>query len=249
MSAGSPRSLSSLGSESWGGFWSVLFSDVWLWRSSSTSALRSSSMAFSDRGVGAVESRGASVSILSSLSSSTTTSESHCWGPSSAMETSLTSQPSNHGEDRHGWESPPVEEHLSHSSSSSCTWSSQVMGGDQATSIASLKAICWVSAFLDVSLCGGWGGVGNFWPQELDESRGDPPHGVWDRAHFLLQLHHSLTFCWCCDLLCNPLGLGASGLSSHSQVLLLGPWEGLQWSPEASMHPCSSSHQCHLISY
>ena len=114
--------------------------------------------------------QGASVSILSSLSSSTTTSESCCWGPSLAMETSLTSQPSNHGEDRHGWESPLVEERLSCSSSSSCTWSSQVMGGDQATSIASLKAICWVSAFFDISLHSGQGGVGNFQPQELDES-------------------------------------------------------------------------------
>ena len=72
------------------------------------------------------------------------------------------SQPSNHGEDGHGWESPLVEECLSHSSSSSCTRSSQVMGGDWVTSIASLKAVCWVSAFFDVSLHDGRGGVGNF---------------------------------------------------------------------------------------
>ena len=71
-------------------------------------------------------------------------------------------QPSNHGEDGHGRESPLVEECLSRSSSSSCTQSSQVMGGDRVTSIASLKAICWVSAFFDVSLHGGQGGVGNF---------------------------------------------------------------------------------------
>ena len=119
-------------------------------------------MAFYFRRVGAAESRGASVPILSSLSSSTITSESHCRGPSSAMETSLTLQPSNGGGDGPGWESPLVEECLSHSSSSSCTRSSQVMGGDRAMSIASLKAICWASVFFNVKLCSGQGGVGNF---------------------------------------------------------------------------------------
>ena len=60
-------------------------------------ASRSSRMAFSFRGVGVTESRGASVSILSSLSSSMIMSESHCKRPSSAMETSLMLQPSNGG--------------------------------------------------------------------------------------------------------------------------------------------------------
>ena len=64
--------------------------------------------------------------------------------------------------------------------------------------------------------------------------RGPTPWGL-DRARFLLQLRRSLTFCLCLDLLCNLLGLGVSGLSSHSRVLLLGPREGLRWSPEASM--------------
>ena len=82
-------------------------------------------------------------------------------------------------------------------------------------------------SFFDVSLCGGRGGLGNFQPWELDESQGDPPHRVWDRAHFLLQLCLSLTFCMCLDLLHDLLGLGTSGLSSRSQVLLSGPQEGL----------------------
>ena len=64
-------------------------------------------------------------------------------------------QPSNGRGDGPGWESPLVEERLSHSSSSSCTRSSQVMGGAQAMSIASLKAICQASVFFDVSLRGG----------------------------------------------------------------------------------------------
>ena len=163
MLAGGPRSSSSLGSESWGRFWSVLSSDIWLWWSSSTSALRFSSMAFSGRGVGAAESRGASVShTLLSLFFNHYVRVTLLGDPSLAMEMSLMSQPSNHREDGHGWESPPVEERLSCLSSSSCIWSSQIMGGDWVTSIASLKAICWVSAFFDISLCSGQGGIGNF---------------------------------------------------------------------------------------
>ena len=101
------------------------------------------------------ESRGVSVSILSSLSSSMITSELCCKGPSSAMETSLMVQPSNGGGDEPGWELPLVEECLSHSSSSSCTQSCQDKGGDRATSIASLKAICWASVSFGVLLHNG----------------------------------------------------------------------------------------------
>ena len=61
------------------------------------------------------------------------------------------------------------------------------------------------------------------------------PCGVWDIVRFLLQLHHSLTFHTSLDSLHDLLGFVASGLlSSCSQVLLSGPREGLQWSPEAS---------------
>ena len=82
-------------------YFPLMFDCGW---SSSTSVSRSSEMAFSFRRVGVAESRGASVSMLSSLSSSTIMSESHCWGPSSAMEMSLTLQPSNGGEDGPSWD-------------------------------------------------------------------------------------------------------------------------------------------------
>ena len=165
-----------------------------------------------------------------------------------AIKMLLMLQPSNHGGDGHGWESPPTEECLSCSSSSSCTRSSHDSGGDWATSITSLEAICGDSALFDISLHGGRGGVGSFWPQELDESCGDPPHRVWDRTHFLLQLQGSLTFCLCWGLLYARLAFGVMGFLSHPRALL-GPQEGLRWPPEVSTCPRSSSRQCHLASY
>ena len=48
-----PRSSSSLRSESWGGFWSVLSSEAWLWWSSSASGLELSRKASSVMGAGA----------------------------------------------------------------------------------------------------------------------------------------------------------------------------------------------------
>ena len=101
---------------------------------------------------------------------------------------SLMLQPSIRAGDGQGWESPPIEECLSCSSSSSHTRSSHDSGGDWATSITSVEATHRDSALFDVSLHDGQGGVGSFWPWELDESCGDPPCGVRDRAHFLLQL-------------------------------------------------------------
>ena len=89
MSVMGPSSSSSSGSKSWGWFWSVLSSDVWLQWSSGSPASKHSHMSISFRGMGAAGLAGTSVSMLSSLSSSTTTSES-CWrGLSSTMETSL----------------------------------------------------------------------------------------------------------------------------------------------------------------
>ena len=87
--------------------------------------------------------------------------------------------------------------------------------------------------------------VGNQWQ---DKSWGDPPLGVWDVPFLLLWLHHSLTLRPLLDSLWDWLGFIALGShSSHSQVLLLGPWEGLQWSPKAiCAHLCSSSHR-HLL--
>ena len=63
-----PSSSSSSGSESWGGFWSVLSSDVWLQWSSGSPALEHSHIGISFRGAGAIGLAGAPVSILSSLS-------------------------------------------------------------------------------------------------------------------------------------------------------------------------------------
>ena len=78
-----------------GGVWSVLSSNVWLQWSLGSLALMSSDMDVSFRGVGAVGLAGTSVSMLSSLSSSMTTSES-CWrGLSSTTETLLVLSPSN----------------------------------------------------------------------------------------------------------------------------------------------------------
>ena len=89
-----------------------------------------------ERGASTLE--GSSISMFSSTSSSTTMSESPCWGPSSAIETSLMLQASICVGDRQGWESPPIEECLSCSSSSSHTQSSHDSGGDWATSITSV---------------------------------------------------------------------------------------------------------------
>ena len=90
--------------------------------------------------------------------------------------------------------------------------------------MASLKAICQASVFFGVSLHDGQGGVGSFQPRELDASWGDLPHGVRDRAHFLLQLHHSLTICLCLDLLRDLFGL----VASCSRALISGLQVGLQ---------------------
>ena len=193
-----------------------------------------------ERGASTLDS--SSVSMLSSTSSSTTTSESPCWGPSSAIETSLMLQPSICMGDRQGWESPPTEECLSCSSSSSCTpVPPHDSGGDWATSInVPWRPFCGDSALFDISLRDGRGGVGSFWPWELDESHGDLPHGVWDRAHFLLQLQ---------CLLRALLAFGVRGASCPTHRALLGPREGLRWLPEAPAQPCFSSHRCHLASY
>ena len=76
ISVGGPRSSSSLRSKSWGGFWSVLSSYIWLWRSSSALASRPSGKAFSSGGAGVAMWEGSSISMLSS--SSTMMSESCC---------------------------------------------------------------------------------------------------------------------------------------------------------------------------
>ena len=130
---------------------------------------------------------------------------------------SLMLQPSIRAGDGQGWESPPIEECLSCSSSSSRTRSSHDSGGDWATSITSVQAVRGDPALFDVSLHDGQGGVGSFRPRELDESCGNLPRGVRDRACFLLQLR---------CLLHALLAFGVGGSLSHSRALL-GPWEGL----------------------
>ena len=213
-------------------------------------ASKSSDMAFSFRGMGAAESSGTSVSMLSSLSSSMTTSES-CWRRLSlTMEISLMLSPSNGRGSKPRLGLPSImEQHLCHSSSF-CTWSSQFMEEEWLSSIASLKAVCWALGSSAVLSHEGWGRVGNFQSQGWDELWGDPPHGVWDIACFLLQLCCSFTLRPLLDSLWDWLGFITLGsLLSYSWVLWLGLWEGLQWSPEASVHPYSSSHQCRLFSY
>ena len=73
-------------------------------------------------------------------------------------------------------------------------------------------------ALFDVSLRDGRGGVGSFRPRELDESCGDPPRGVQDRARFLLTLQ---------CLLHALLAFGAGGSLSHLRDLSRS-WDGLR---------------------
>ena len=80
-----------------------------------------------------------------------------------------------------------------------------------------MQAVGGDPALFDVSLHDGQGGVGSFRPRELDELRGDPPHGVRDRARFLLTLR---------CLLRALLAFGIGGCLSHSWDLS-GPWDGL----------------------
>ena len=84
--------------------------------------------------------------------------------------------------------------------------------------ITSVQAVRGDPVLFDVSLRDGRGGVGSFRPLELDESRGDLPHRVRDRAHFLLQLR---------CLLHALLAFGVGGSLSHSWALS-GPREGLR---------------------
>ena len=96
----------------------MLSSDVWLQWSSGSLASELSHMGVSLRGVGAIELAGAPVSIFSSLSSSTTTSESCYKRLSLTMETSLVFPSSNPGGDVSGSGLPSTVEppHLSCSS-------------------------------------------------------------------------------------------------------------------------------------
>ena len=223
MSVIGPRSSSSSGLELWGGFWSVLSSDVWLHQWSGSLASKSSDMAFFFRDAGAAESSSMSVSMLSSLSSSMTTSES-CWRRlSSIMEMSLVPSPSNNGgcESRLGLPSI-VEQHLCHSSSF-CTWSSQVMEEEWPSSMASLKAICWALDSSAVLSHNGRGRVGNFHSWGPDESWGDLPLRVWDDPFLLLWLCHSFTLCPLQDSLWDQLGFVTSG--SHSTPPRSSCWD------------------------
>ena len=77
--------------------------------------------------------------------------------------------------------------------------------------MSSVQAVGGDPALFDISLRDGRGGVGSFRPRELDESRGDPPRGVRDRARFLLTLR---------CLLHALLAFGAGGSLSHSRDLL-----------------------------
>ena len=76
--------------------------------------------------------------------------------------------------------------------------------------MSSVQAVGGDPALFDVSLRDGRGGIGSFRPRELDESRGDPPRGVRDRARFLLALQ---------CLLRALLAFGAGGSLSHSRDL------------------------------
>ena len=94
-----PSSSSSSRSELWGGFWSVLFSVIWLSQSSCGPSLASEPCCIGDPlgGMGVVGLAGAPVSISSSLSSSIMASES-CWiMPLLTMETLLVLPPSDAG--------------------------------------------------------------------------------------------------------------------------------------------------------
>ena len=137
------------------------------------------------------------------------------------MEMSLALSPSNGGGDEPGMGPPSIVERLC--CSSSCTWSSQDMEEVWVSSMASLKAICWASGSSTVLSHDGQGGVGSFQSWGQDELWGHPPHGVWDVAHLLLWLCHSLALCPLLDSLWDRLGFVALGsLSSHSRVLLSG---------------------------
>ena len=145
-----PSSSFLLGYESWGRFWSVLSSDVWLQWSSGSPASKHSRISVSFRGTGATGLAGTSVSMLSSLSSLTTTSKS-CWRRLlSTMETSLAFPSSNTG----GGE-PDLGLILALGSclchSSSCTWSFQDIEEEQLSSMASLKAICQASGLWSIT--------------------------------------------------------------------------------------------------
>ena len=154
-----------------------------------------SDMGFSFRGTGAAESIGTSVSMLSSLSSSTTTSESHWRRLSSTMETSLVLSPSNNRGSEPGLGLPSVVEQCLCHSSSFCTWSFQVMEEERPSSMASLEAVCWAWGSSTVLSHDGQGGVGSFQSWGPDESWGDLPLRVQDGPFLLLWLHHSFTLC------------------------------------------------------
>ena len=77
--------------------------------------------------------------------------------------------------------------------------------------MSSVQAVGGDPALFDVSLRDGRGGVGSFRPRELDESRGDPPRRVRDRARFLLALR---------CLLRALLAFGAGGSLSRLRDLL-----------------------------
>ena len=78
--AGPQKLVAHQGPESWGGFWSVLSSEAWLWQSSSALGSELSRKALSSMRSGLCIDVGGvhPVSMLSSTSSSTTMSESPC---------------------------------------------------------------------------------------------------------------------------------------------------------------------------
>ena len=168
-------------------------------------------------------------------------------GVSSTMETSLAFSSSNTGGVEPNSGLPfTLESHLCHSSSF-CTWSSQDMEEEQPSSMASLKAICWASDSFAILPHEGWGGVGSLWSQGPDGSCGDPPLGIWDAPFLTLWLRCSLTPCLLLDSLRDlPSCFVISGPHLCHSWVLLGPWEGLWWSPEA-IWVCLSSSHLHLL--
>ena len=240
---------------SWGGFWSILSSDVWLYQLSGSPASTLLCLSDSLGGTGAIIPAGISVSISSSLSSLMMMSES-CWVRlSSTMETSLAFPSFSAGGGMCGLGLLSVTE-PSHFCSSSQTCSSHNMEEECLISIASLKAIWWalvsgLSASFTTLSHKGQGGVGNFRPHGLDGSWGDLSHGSWDPPLLILQLCCSLVSCLLLDSLWDlpPCFSISDPCSSHPWVLLSGPWEGVQWSPTAIWVWLCSSCVCLLFSY
>ena len=183
-------------------------------------------------------------------------SDSHWTRLSSTMETSLAFPSSNAGGGMSGSGLLSVMEPPHLCCSSSQTWSSHDMEEEWPISMASLKAIWWalvsgVSTFFTTLSHEGQGGVGNFWSNGLDKSQEDLSFGGLDPPLLVLWLCCPLISCLLLDLLWDlpPCLIVSDPHSSHSWVLLLGPWEGVQWSPTAIWVCQYSSHLCLLFSY